>query len=54
MLHLTADFHDQSMGSRLPQAAAVVNHATAFDAAVDGLKARTADDTPIRGFLSAP
>jgi hypothetical protein len=50
----TADFHDQITNADLPQAAGVVNHATAFDAAVDGLNTHTAaGDAPIRGFLGA-
>ena len=48
----TADFHDQSTDARLPQAASVVNHATACDAAVDVLTTHAAtSDTPIRRSL---
>jgi hypothetical protein len=48
----TADFHNQITDARLPQAAGVVDNATAFDAAVDVLNAHaTAGDPPIRGFL---
>jgi hypothetical protein len=50
----TADVHDQITDARLPQAAGVGNHATAFDAAVDVLNTHAAaGDTPIRGFLGA-
>jgi len=48
----TADFHKQITDARLPQAAGVVNNATAFDAAVDVLNTHAAaGDAPIRGFL---
>jgi hypothetical protein len=47
-----ADFHDPIADTRLAEAAGVVHHATAFDAAVDMLDAHaTARDAPIRGFL---
>jgi hypothetical protein len=47
----TADFHNQITDTRFPQAADVMDHATAFDAAVDVLKAHaTVSDTSIRGF----
>jgi hypothetical protein len=50
----TADFHNPITAARLPQAAGVMNHATAFDAAVHGLKTHAAaGDAPIRGFLGA-
>ena len=50
----TADFHHQVTDTGLPEAAGVVDDATALDAAVDVLDAHaTAGDTPIRGFLRA-
>ena len=50
----TADVHDQITDAHLPQAAGLVDHATAFDAAVDVLDAHAAaGDTPIGGFLGA-
>ena len=50
----TADFHDLISGTCLPQAARVLNNATALDAAVDMLDAdATACDAPIHGFLCA-
>ena len=50
----TADFHDQITAARLPQAADVVDHATAFDAAGDLLNAHaTAGDTPMGSLLGA-
>jgi hypothetical protein len=50
----TADFHDQITDACLPQAAGVVNNATALHAAVDVLDAHAAaGDAPIRGFLGA-
>ena len=50
----TADFHDQIPGTCLSQAVRIEDHATARDAAVDGLDAdATACDAPIRGFLGA-
>ena len=53
-MQATADFHDQITDTRLPQAAGVVNNATAFDAAVDVLNTHAAaGDAPIRGFLGA-
>jgi hypothetical protein len=48
----TADFHDQVADACLPEAAGVVDDATALDAAVDVLDAHTsAGDATIRGFL---
>jgi hypothetical protein len=50
----TADFHDPITDTRLPQAAGVVDNATALDTTVDVLNAHaTAGDPPIRGFLGA-
>ena len=50
----TADVHDQIPGTCLPQAIRIEDHATALDAAVDGLDADAmACDAPIRGFLGA-
>ncbi len=50
----TADFHDQIADAGLPQAAGVVDDATALDAAVDVLDAHApAGDPPIRSFLRA-
>ena len=50
----TADFHDQITDTGLPQAAGVVDDATALDAAVDVLDAHTtARDAPVRRFLRA-
>jgi len=50
----TADFHDQVADARLPQAAGVVDDATALDAAVDVLDAyATTRDASIGGFLAA-
>ncbi len=47
-----ADFHDQIAEPRLPQAAGVVDNATARDAAVDVLDTDTAPgDAPMRRFL---
>ena len=49
-----ADVHDQIPGTCLSQAIRIEDHATALDAAVDGLDAdATACDAPIRGFLGA-
>jgi hypothetical protein len=49
-----ADFHDQIADACLPEAAGVVDHAAALDAAVDVLNAHaTAGDPTIRGFLRA-
>ena len=51
----TADGHDPITDARLPQAAGVVDHATALDPAGDGLNAHaTAGGPPIRRFLGAP
>jgi hypothetical protein len=48
----TADFHDLISGTYLPQAARVLDNATALDAAVDVLDAdATACDAPIHGCL---
>jgi hypothetical protein len=48
----TADFHDQITDARLPEAAGLMDNATALDAAVDVLDAyATAGDAPIRRFL---
>jgi hypothetical protein len=48
----TADFHDQVADARLPEAAGVVDDATALDAAVDMLDAHApAGDATIRSFL---
>jgi hypothetical protein len=48
----TADFHDQIADACLPEAAGVVDDATALDAAVDMLDAHApAGDATIRGFL---
>jgi hypothetical protein len=48
----TADFHDQIADACLPQAASIVDNATALDAAVDMLDAHAPTcDAPIRGFL---
>jgi hypothetical protein len=48
----TADFHDQVADARPPEAAGVVDDATALDAAVDVLDAHTSSgDPPIRGLL---
>jgi hypothetical protein len=53
-MQATADFHDPSTDTRLPQAAGVVHHATACDAAVDGLNTHAAaGDAPIRSFRGA-
>jgi hypothetical protein len=53
-MQATTDFHDQITDTRLPQAAGVVNHATAFDAAVDVLNTHAAaGDASIHGFLGA-
>jgi len=50
----TADFHDQVADARLPEAAGVVDHAAALDAAVDVLDAHAATrDASIGGFLAA-
>src|SRR5215475_6157863 len=50
----TADFHEQIADTRLWQAASVVDHAAALDAAVDVLDARPpTGDSPMRGFLLA-
>jgi hypothetical protein len=50
----TADFHDQVPDARLPEAAEVVDHAAALDAAVDVLNAHAPPrDAPIRGPLRA-
>jgi hypothetical protein len=50
----TADFHDEITDASLPQAAGVVDNATAFDATVDVRNAHTTTrDAPIRGFLRA-
>jgi hypothetical protein len=50
----TADCHDEITDARLPQAAGIVDHATAFDATVDVLNAHTTTrEAPIRGFLRA-
>ena len=50
----TADVHDPIAGARLPQAAHVVDDATALDAAVDMLDAHaTSGDASIRGLLRA-
>jgi hypothetical protein len=47
----TADFHHAIANPRLPEAAGVVDDATALDAAVHVLDARAAaGDAPIRGF----
>ena len=49
-----ADFHDSIADARFPQAARVVDNATALDAAVDVLDAdATACDPPIGSFLGA-
>src|SRR5262245_60140620 len=54
VMQRTADFHDLISGTCLPQAARVLNNATALDAAVDMLDAdATACDAPIHGFLGA-
>jgi hypothetical protein len=48
----TADFHDQIADTGLPEAAGVVDDATALDAAVDMFDAHAAaGNAPIRGFL---
>ena len=50
----TADFHDPVADARLPEAAGVMDHAAALDAAVDVLNAHAAaGDAPIGGFLAA-
>jgi hypothetical protein len=50
----TADFHHQVTDTGFPEAAAVVDDAAAFDAAVDRLDADTpAGNAPIGGFLRA-
>jgi hypothetical protein len=50
----TADFLDAIANADLPQAARVVDDATALDTAVDVLDAYTATrDAPIRSFLGA-
>ena len=50
----TADFHDHIADTNLPQAAGVVDDATALDAAVDMLNAHApAGDAPMRRFLPA-
>jgi hypothetical protein len=50
----TANFHHQIADARLPEAADVVNAATALDAAVDVLDAHApAGDATIGGFLGA-
>jgi hypothetical protein len=50
----TANFHDQIADAGPPQAAGVVDDATALDAAVDVLDAHApAGDPPIRSFLLA-
>src|SRR5215475_302536 len=50
----TADFHNEVADTRPPQAASVVDDATALDTAVDVLDAHAAPrDTPIGGFLGA-
>lgn len=51
----TADFQDQLTAPRLPQAAGVVHHATAGDAAGDVRHTpAAAGEAPMRGFLGAP
>ena len=53
-MHRTADFHEQIAATSLSEAAGVVDHAAALDAAVDVLDAHTsARDAPMRGFLRA-
>jgi hypothetical protein len=53
-MQCAADFHDPIADARFPQAARVVDNATALDAAVDVLDAdATACDASIRGFLGA-
>ena len=48
----TADFHDQIADPRLPEAADVVDDATALDTTVDVLDAHApTSDAPIRGLL---
>ena len=48
----TADFQDAIANACLPEAAGIVDHAAALDAAVDGLNApAAARDAPIRRFL---
>jgi hypothetical protein len=48
----TADFHDEIADSRLPQAAGVMDDATALHTAVHVLNAYTpAGNAPIGGFL---
>jgi hypothetical protein len=50
----TADFHDQVADAYLPEAAGVVDHAAALDAAVDVLDADAATgNASIGGFLAA-
>jgi hypothetical protein len=50
----TADFHDQVADARLPEAAGVVDHAAALDAAVDVFDAHAATgNASIGGFLAA-
>jgi hypothetical protein len=50
----TADFHDTIADARFPQAARIVDDATALDAAVDVLDTHAAAcDTPIRRFRRA-
>jgi hypothetical protein len=50
----TADFHDQVADARLAEAAGVVDHTAALDAAVDVLDADAATcNASIGGFLAA-
>jgi hypothetical protein len=50
----TADFHNQIADARLPQAAGIVDDATALDTAVDMLDAHTPTrEAPIRDLLGA-
>jgi hypothetical protein len=50
----TTAFYDEIADALLAEAERVVDHATARDAAVDGLDTHaTAGDTPIRGVLRA-
>jgi hypothetical protein len=50
----TADFHAQVADARLPQAAGVMDHAAALDAAINVLKTHAAAcDAPIGGVLAA-
>jgi hypothetical protein len=50
----TADFHDQVADARLPEAAGVVDHAAALDAAVDVCEAHAATgQASMGGFLAA-